>query len=82
MKYIYMYVSVAMLISTPAFAQIDLFVDGEKQFIPANRKLVIVPRHWDVKQITFTPKTPVLDMPKPVRKCDGELVISPGVCTE
>jgi hypothetical protein len=75
------YILIALMLSTPALAQIDLFVDGEKQLIPANRKLVIVPRHWDVKQITFTPLTPVLDMPKPVRKCGG-LVISPGTCTK
>jgi hypothetical protein len=75
------YILIALILSTPAFAQIDLFVDGEKQIIPANRKLVIVPRHWDVKQITFTPTTPVLDMPKPDQKC-GDLVISPGTCTK
>ena len=75
------YLLVALLFSTSAMAQIDLFVDGEKQVIPENRKLVIVPKHWDVEQITFTPLTPVLDMPEHVEKC-GDLVISPGTCTE
>jgi hypothetical protein len=76
------YLLIALILSTPAIAQIDLFVDGEKQLIPANRKLVIVPRHWNVKQITFTPLTPVLDVPATTKKCGGDLVISPGTCTK
>jgi hypothetical protein len=71
------YLLIAMMMSAPAFAGIDLFVDGEKQDIPDNRKLVIVPVHWDVDHIIYHAKTPVVDLPKDIPKC-GELVISPG----
>ena len=71
------YLLIVMIMSAPAFADIDLFVDGEKQEIPANRKLVIVPIHWDVDHIIYHSKTPVLELPKDLPKCD-DLVISPG----
>jgi hypothetical protein len=71
------YILIAMLLSAPVFAQVDLFVDGEKVAIPSNRKLVIVPVHWDVGHIIYHAKTPVVGLPENIPTC-GPLVISPG----
>jgi hypothetical protein len=68
------YLLIAM-ISVPAFAQVECFVDGEPLVIEDYQKLVIVSEHWNDENIVYHSRTPVID----VDPCtDDDLQVSPS----
>jgi hypothetical protein len=80
-------VTLSFFLVMNAFAQdVVVFVDGVEVAIPAKYKVVMVPAHWAVKDIS-RPSYRVRELPtEPVvveaDPCDSdELVISPATCT-
>ena len=70
------YLLIAMIVSAPAFAQVECFVDGELLVIEDHQKLVIVSNHWDNENIVYHSKTPIYDVES---ECDPDaLVVGPG----
>jgi hypothetical protein len=69
------YLLIAMILSTPAIAQVECFVDGEPLEIEDYQKLVVVSKHWKNENIIYHSKTPVSD----VDPCeDDDLNVSPS----
>jgi hypothetical protein len=74
------YILILLFISLPAFAQVDLFVDGKKVIIPEGRKLVLVPKIWPTESIVRVIEDKVTEI-KPKEECDpGDLAFSPTPC--
>jgi hypothetical protein len=75
------YLLIAMILSAPAFAQVECFVNGEPLVIEDYQKLVVVSNHWDNDNIVYHSKTPVSDVdpcedddlvPGPRKGCEEE----------
>ena len=75
------YLLIAMIMSLPAVAQVDLFVDGEKVVIPDNRKIVLVPIQWNPLFIVYHVEEKA-EAIKPKPKDCGELDLSPATCVD
>ena len=63
----------------------ECFIDGEMVVIPDNQKLVLVPLHWDVKDVyreshRVQDISELIVVPIPCDEMEDELVIGGAIC--